>query len=145
LNTPENWQGSILIDTRKTAWSETSSLEGHIQFDKGRDIRGPLNLAVALTRSHDDKREQRIIVVGDGDFLANTYLPNGGNLELGMSIVNWLSQDDAFVNIPVKTARDRSLDLSRGGQIAIVAVFLALLPITLVGSGVWIWLRRRKR
>jgi hypothetical protein len=62
-----------------------------------------------------------------------------------MSIVNWLSQDDAFVNIPVKTARDRSLDMSRGGQIAIVAVFLALLPITLIGSGVWIWLRRRKR
>jgi ABC-type uncharacterized transport system involved in gliding motility auxiliary subunit len=132
------------MDTRPASWSETGALDGPIQFDKGRDIRGPLNLAVALTRTLDNKREQRVIVVGDGDFLANTYLPNGGNLELGMSLTNWLSQDDAFVNIPVKTARDRSLDLSRGGQFAIVAVFLALLPITLIGSGVWIWLRRRK-
>lgn len=145
LNAPEGWQGSVLMDTRPSSWAETSSLEGIIQFNKGRDIRGPLNLAVALARTLDDKREQRIIVVGDGDFLANTYLPNGGNLELGMSLLNWLSQDDAFVNIPVKTARDRSFDLSRAGQVAIVAVFLALLPITLVGSGVWIWLRRRKR
>jgi ABC-type uncharacterized transport system involved in gliding motility auxiliary subunit len=145
LNAPEGWQGSVLMDTRPSSWSETGALDGPIQFDKGRDIRGPLNLAVALTRTLDNKREQRVIIVGDGDFLANTYIPNGGNLELGMSLTNWLSQDDAFVNIPVKTARDRSLDLSRGGQIAIVAVFLALLPITLVGSGVWIWLRRRKR
>jgi ABC-type uncharacterized transport system involved in gliding motility auxiliary subunit len=160
LSTPEGWQGSVLMDTRPASWSETGALDGPIQFDKGRDIRGPLNLAVALTRTsdkfavgeaakprdgEDNRREQRVIVVGDGDFLANTYIPNGGNLELGMSLTNWLSQDDAFVNIPVKTARDRSLELSRGGQLAIVAVFLALLPITLVGSGVWIWLRRRKR
>lgn len=145
LNAPEGWQGSVLMDTRPSSWSETGPLNGPIQFDKGRDIRGPLNLAVALMRMLDNKREQRIVVVGDGDFLANTYLPNGGNLELGMSLANWLSQDDAFVNIPVKTARDRSLDLSRAGQVAIVTVFLVLLPITLVGSGVWIWLRRRKR
>lgn len=145
LNAPEGWQGSVLMDTRPSSWSETGPLNGPIRFDKGRDIRGPLNLAVALTRTLDNKREQRVIVVGDGDFLANTYIPNGGNLELGMSLTNWLSQDDAFVNIPIKTARDRSLDLSRGGQVAIVAVFLALLPVTLVSSGVWIWLRRRKR
>ncbi len=145
LSAPEGWQGSVLMDTRPSSWSETGALNGTIRLDKGRDIRGPLNLAVALTRALDSKREQRVIVVGDGDFLANTYLPNGGNLELGMSLINWLSQDDAFVNIPVKTARDRALDLSRGGQIAIVTVFLALLPIALIGSGVWIWLRRRKR
>jgi ABC-type uncharacterized transport system involved in gliding motility auxiliary subunit len=145
LSAPEGWQGSVLMDTRPSSWSETGALDAPIQFNKGRDIRGPLNLAVALMRALDNKREQRVIVIGDGDFLANSFIPNGGNLELGMSIVNWLSQDDAFVNIPVKTARDRSLDLSRGGQLAIVAVFLALLPITLIGSGVWIWLRRRKR
>jgi ABC-type uncharacterized transport system involved in gliding motility auxiliary subunit len=160
LNAPEGWQGSVLMDTRPASWSETGALDGPILFDKGRDIRGPLNLAVALTRTSDkfavgeaakprdgddNRREQRVIIIGDGDFLANSFIPNGGNLELGMSIINWLSRDDAFVNIPVKTARDRSLDLSRGGQLAIIAVFLALLPITLIGSGVWIWLRRRKR
>jgi ABC-type uncharacterized transport system involved in gliding motility auxiliary subunit len=169
LDAPEGWQGSVLMDTRPESWSETGALDGPIRFDKGRDIRGPLNLAVALARGSDkfpgsepgqpkagpaadesrgsahNKREQRVIVIGDGDFLANSFIPNGGNLELGMSILNWLSQDEAFVNIPVKTARDRSLDLSRGGQFAIVAVFLGLLPIALIGSGVWIWLRRRKR
>jgi gliding motility-associatede transport system auxiliary component len=144
LSAPEGWKGSVLIDTRPSSWSETGPLEGQIRFDKGKDIRGPLNLAVALTHGLE-KREQRVIVFGDGDFLANSYIANAGNLDLGMSLVNWLSQDDAYVNIPVKTARDRTLNLSRNTQAAIAVGFLAVLPLVMISSGVLIWLRRRKR
>jgi len=144
LKTPPGWQSSVLIDTRPSSWLETGSLDGPIQFDKGKDIRGPLNLAVALNRALE-KREQRIIVFGNGNFLANSFIANGGNLDLGMSLVNWLSQDDAYVSIPVKTARDRTLDLSRNTQAAIAAGFLIMLPLVMISSGVLIWLRRRKR
>lgn len=144
LNTAPDWQGSVLIDTRPESWSETGALKGRIEFDKGQDIRGPLNIAVALTRDLE-KRPQRIVVFGDGDFLSNTYLGNGANLDLGMSLANWLSQDDAYVSIPVSTTRDRSLNLSRHAQVAIAAGFLGVLPLALAGSGVLIWLRRRKR
>ena len=144
LNAPQGWQGAVLIDTRASSWSETGPLEGQIRFDKGRDIRGPLNIAVALTRGLD-KREQRVIVFGDGDFLANSYIANAGNLDLGMSLVNWLSRDDAYVNIPVKTARDRTLNLSRGAQATIAVGFLVVLPLIMISSGLFIWLRRRKR
>jgi len=84
-------------------------------------------------------------VIGDADFLTNSYLGNVGNLELGMSIVNWLSQDEAFVSIPVRTARDRTLNLGRNAQLALGLIFLALLPLVMVASGVTIWWRRRKR
>jgi len=144
LNAPEGWRGSVLIDTRASSWSETGSLTGPIQFDKGEDVRGPLNLAVALMRNQE-KREQRIIIIGDGDFLANTYIANAGNLDLGMSVINWLSHDDAYVSIPVKTARDRALNLSRTAQFAIATGFLGVLPLLMISSGLLIWLRRRKR
>jgi ABC-type uncharacterized transport system involved in gliding motility auxiliary subunit len=143
LDAPEGWQGSVLMDTRASSWSETGPLNGPIEFNKGQDIRGPLNLAVALTRTLE-KKEQRVVVFGDGDFLANSYIGNAGNLALGMSLVNWLAQDDAYVNIPVTTVRDRALDLSRYAQIAIAIGFLVVLPLLLVGSGIFIWLRRRK-
>ena len=102
----------MVIDTREQAWSETGALGGKLGFDKGRDIRGPLNLAVALTRGLNN-RQQRVVVIGNGEFLSNTFLGNGGNLELGMSLANWLSHDDAYVSIPVQTARDRGLTLAR--------------------------------
>jgi ABC-type uncharacterized transport system involved in gliding motility auxiliary subunit len=150
----EGWTASVLLDTRNTAWSETGPMQGEVRFDKGRDIPGPLTLGVALTRETETgetgtdkntKREQRVVVIGDGDFLANSFLENAGNLQLGMSLVNWLARDDAYVSIPVKTARDRTLNLTRNAQIAIAGWFLILLPLVLAGSGLVIWLRRRKR
>jgi ABC-type uncharacterized transport system involved in gliding motility auxiliary subunit len=144
VNGPEGWETAVVLDTREGAWAETGPLGGKLAFDKGRDIRGPLNLAVALTRQVND-RAQRVVVVGNGEFLANTFLGNGGNLDLGMSLVNWLSQDDAYVSIPVRTARDRSLTLSRAAQAGIAGVFLLALPLAFIAGGVIVWLRRRKR
>jgi ABC-type uncharacterized transport system involved in gliding motility auxiliary subunit len=155
VNKAEAWSATVLLDTRPTAWSETGALTGEVRFDQGKDFAGPLNLGVALTREvatpgagdpdEPAKREQRVIVVGDGDFLANSFLANAGNLQLGMSLINWLARDDAYVNIPVKTARDRTLTLSRSAQYGIAGGFLIVLPLGLAGAGLVIWLRRRKR
>ncbi len=144
---PNGWQGVAFIDTRVSAWAEVGPLEGRVGFDEGRDIRGPLSLAVALTRNLQgkDKREQRVAVLGDGDFLSNSFLGNGGNLELGLSLINWLALSDAYVSIPVKVAHDRRLELSRGAQLVIAGGFLVVLPLALAGTGVLIWLRRRRR
>ncbi len=150
----DRWQRQVLIDTRAEAWSETGALHGKIAFDKGKDTLGPLNLAVALTRdipstgestARNSRRQQRVIVLGDGDFLANQYLANAGNLELGLSLLNWLSRDDAYVNIPLRTASDRVLAISRNAWLVLFAVFLVLLPVIFIAGGVLVWLRRRRR
>jgi ABC-type uncharacterized transport system involved in gliding motility auxiliary subunit len=150
------WKSEVLIDTLPSSWAETGPVEGEVRFDKGRDIRGPLTLGFALSHEADnegntsvektgERREQRVIVLGDGDFLSNTFLGNGGNLEFGMSLMNWLSRDDAFVNIPVRTAPDRTLNLSPNQQIAIAVLFLLVLPLVFAATGFTVWWRRRKR
>jgi ABC-type uncharacterized transport system involved in gliding motility auxiliary subunit len=144
LNAPKGWQGSTLLDTRPSAWLETGPLGGRIAFDKGKDMRGPLTLAATLTRNQD-KHEQRVAVIADGDFLSNSFLANAGNLDLALSLINWLSRDDAYVNIPVRAARDRRLELSHSVQLALVGVFLVVLPLGFIGGGVSVWWRRRKR
>jgi ABC-type uncharacterized transport system involved in gliding motility auxiliary subunit len=151
---PAGWKSEVLIDSLPSSWSETGPIEGEVRFDKGRDIRGPLTLGLALSHetSPDDgnqaaanRREQRVVVLGDGDFLSNTYLGNGGNLEFGLSLLNWLSRDDTFVNIPVRTAPDRTLSLSPNQQIAIAVLFLLVLPLGFAATGFAVWWRRRKR
>ena len=141
---PKDWTQQMILDTAPGSWVETSPLTGKLSFDPGQDKQGPVNIAVSLTRKRDD-REQRVAVVGDGDFLSNTYLGNGGNLELGMNLVNWLGSDDTYINVPVRTAPDLNLSLSRNAQIGIVLGFLLLLPLALLTSGIVIWWRRRKR
>lgn len=150
----DRWQRQVLFDTRAEAWSETGTLRGQVVFDKGKDTPGPLNLAVALSRdlpasdenaARQTRRQQRVVVVGDGDFLANQYLANAGNLELGLSLLNWLSRDDAYVNIPVRTASDRTLALSPFARLGMIFTFLLLLPVIFITGGVLVWLRRRRR
>ncbi|MDX5151243.1 MAG: GldG family protein [Acidiferrobacterales bacterium] len=144
MHKSKKWKQSVLLDTREQAWSETGRLGGKVKRDKGIDIPGPLNVGVALTRD-TDKGEQRIVVMCDGDFLSNTFLGNAGNLELGMSIANWLSHDDAYINIPTVTAADAKLDLSVATKNVMTIIFALIMPLALIGTGLTIWFRRRRR
>ena len=138
------WRSTVLLDTLPTAWSETGALKGKVTLDAGREARGPLAIGIAATRELE-KREQRVVVIGDADFLSNTYLGNGGNLDLGMNLVNWVSSDEAHIDLPNRAAVDASLNLSQGEQITIAFGFLIFLPLFLLGTGIVVWWRRRRR
>ena len=69
-----------LVDVAPRGWVEMGKLDGSIAFDKARDVPGPVTIAVALERTVGD-RVQRVVVVGNGHFLSNQFLGNGGNLE----------------------------------------------------------------
>jgi ABC-type uncharacterized transport system involved in gliding motility auxiliary subunit len=94
---------------------------------------------------HDDThKEQRLIVVGDGDFLSNAFLGYGGNLDLGLKMINWLATDDTLIDISSKTAVDLDLELSSSAVILLGGIFLFILPLGLISMGISVWLWRRK-
>lgn len=152
-NPNDAWQFTPLLTTAPRSWTEIGSLESEIRFDADSDERaGPLDIGVVITSSatadgepEEAPRTQRIVVIGDGDFLSNTYLGNGGNLDLGLNLVHWLSHDDAFINIQIKTAPDTTLELGRMAQAVIGLGSLIGLPALLLITGLVIWLRRRRR
>ena len=126
-------------------------MRGDIRFDPGTDERaGPLDIGVVLTRTKttgdaEDTTEQRVIVIGDGDFLSNTYLGNVGNLGLGLNMTHWLSHDESLIDIHIKSAPDSSLVLGKISQAVIGLGFLLGLPAVLLITGLVIWIRRRRR
>ncbi len=138
-----------LLTTLARSWTETSKLEGEIHYDPDSDERpGPLDIGVALTRTRpdgDERDQQRVVVIGDGDFLSNTYLGNGGNLDLGLNVALWLSHDDAFIDIRVRSAPDTTLVLNNTALAGIGLGFLFGLPGLLLLAGIAIWWRRRRR
>jgi ABC-type uncharacterized transport system involved in gliding motility auxiliary subunit len=143
----EGWQATVLVETAARSWTESGPLDGALSFDAGRgEQRGPLALAIAWQRPRPGAAgEQRVVVVGDGDFLANAYLGNGGNLAFGLRLVNWLVADDRLLAIPPRTAIDRTLELSRSESLLIGGGFLLLLPGAILVAGMGLWWRRRRR
>lgn len=139
----KGWQSTPLIEVAPQGWVKNGKLNGAIAFDKNRDTPGPVTIAVALERSVEDQ-EQRVIVVGSGAFLSNTYLGNGGNLDLGINLFNWLTGDDNLVTIPTKPTRDTSLNLGRASAAVIALGFLIGLPLVFIAIGMGSWWRRRK-
>lgn len=141
-----------LLNTVQRSWIETSTLKSSVQFDEQLDTAGPISLAMLLTREltqelthENNNRQQRIIVLGDGDFLSNTFLGNGGNLTLGINIFNWLSHDEQFLSIPRQTKNDIILDISPANLSLLGAFFLFVIPGLLTIAGSIIWLKRRHR
>ena len=139
------FQAQIFLKSMPKTWLETGKLSGGISFDEhSKDRAGPIDFGYALTRPINKTSEQRIIVLGDSDFLSNTYLGNVGNLDMGLRIFNWLLQNDQYIDIPPKTATDKTLTLSPTTVAIIGFGFLIVVPLVLLISGIVIW-RLRKR
>ncbi len=160
------------LSTVERSWIETSPLKDKVHFSDLLDIIGPITIGMVLTRdisseatanqatdtaqtasdsepsdssSSANIKEQRIIVMGDGDFLSNTFLGNAGNLTMGINIFNWLSHDEQFIAIPSRIKDDIILDLSPSQLALLGGFFLFIIPGLLVLSGSLIWFRRRNR
>ena len=149
------WQAENFLQTLPRSWLETGPLKGDIRYDPARgDKPGPLTIGVSLTREvkppapakggEPRSVEQRVVITGDGDFLSNSYLNNGGNLTLGLNMLNWLAHEDRFININPQSAPDRTLILSKSDQSLIGLGFLFLIPLALIACGLIIWSRRRR-
>lgn len=143
FNENDEWRTIPLVDVAPNGWVESGSLDDAITFDESEDIAGPVTIAVALTRQVDH-REQRIVVVGSGHFLANNYLGNGNNLDFGINMINWLTGDEDLVSIQPRATMDNQLVFSETALSTIVIVFLFILPGMFLICGVVIWWRRKR-
>ena len=143
LDSESGWRATPLIQVAARGWLETGALDKPVAFDKGRDKAGPINIAVALQRSVED-RTQRVVVIGNGHFLANQFLGNGGNLDLGLNVVNWLAGDENLIALQPRATQDAKILLSENIKLILVISFLFLLPLGLLLAGGLIWWRRSK-
>ncbi|MFT4562193.1 MAG: ABC-type uncharacterized transport system involved in gliding motility auxiliary subunit [Gammaproteobacteria bacterium] len=139
----DGWQAHRLILSSDKAWSETQALSGNVGYEAASDYLGPLPVALALSRRRDE-HEQRVIVIGDGDFLTNAYLQNSGNQDLGVRLIEWLSRDDLMIGVASRAAIDNKLTLQDWHKAVMGFGFLIVLPMAFALNGLLIWWRRRR-
>ena len=156
------------LETTARSWAE-SDLDltgGEVAMDEEQgDVPGPIPIGVAVsveaanpmeptetdegdetaaTETGDDgPPETRLVVIGDSDFASNGFLGIQGNSDLALNVVNWLTQQENLIAIRPREPEDRRITLTADQQFRIVMLSLLVIPGVIVGSGVYVWWRRR--
>lgn len=138
-----DWRVTALVEVAQRGWVESGKLDQKVSFDQARDIPGPVPVAQAFERAVGD-RQQRVVVVGSGQFLANSFLGNGGNLDLGINIVNWLTGAENLITVEPRPAQDVSLEIDQVALYLIAFTFLLALPLAFAVGGAVVWWHRRR-
>ncbi len=111
---------------------------------------GQLTLVSASTRNTStapDKRfdEARLVVVGDSELILDSNWGHEGNRNLVMNALGWATQqvDKITIRPPDRAASTLQLDAAMLSRIRFVST--DVLPLTLLGVGLAIWLSRRNK
>ena len=146
----KDWNTTPLFASFSQSWSESKGLSDKIIYNTSEgDIPGPITIAMSLEREINNKdisnkASQRIVVIGDSDFLANSYIGAGANLSLGLNIYNWLSDDNDLISIAPRGAPDTQLEI-HDAVIAFIGIgFFVLIPLILVITGFALWFKRKR-
>ena len=166
LNAPENWALGTLYGPHpitknfnlitvfpmavplgteeKSGWHVTPLVEAAQNgwLSSGKGAKGPFTLALAMERTTAGK-DQRVIIVGTGEFLANAYSGNGGNMDFGMNLVNWLANDERLISLQPRATIDGSMLLSKTKASGIALGLLFGLPILFIAIAAVLGWRRK--
>ncbi len=143
-----SWHLQPLFYSLPRAWSETKPLssEDAVFSPTQGDTAGPLLMAAALSRNTQHKATpQRIVIIGDSDFMANGYIGHGENLALSVSVLQWLTNDDQRISLLPYRAPDSSIEFSNLAIASLASAYLLIAPLGVLLIGVMIGLRRRKK
>src|SRR5262245_11466061 len=133
-----------LMKTSGTSWAQVDlKTDQRVSFDAGKDEKGLLTIGVAGTRKAGEK-QSRLVVLGDSDFASNAFAGLApDNQNLFMNAVNWLAQDEDLIAIRPKSATERTVTMKENQMNLLKWISLLFLPGAVVGSGIWIWWKRR--
>lgn len=91
----------------------------------------------------EPKKEGRLAVFGDSDFVTNRYYNLSGNGNFFLNTVNWLTEEADLISIQPKTSSPRTIHLTPSQGRMIFFFSVVILPLIVLIAGVSVWVRRR--
>jgi len=152
---PDNVTVSIIAKTSPNSWAEKNFRQKQITFNPKEDRQGPIPVAVVAEIKEKSgtgekekekvKKEGRIAVFGDSDFVTNNYYNLSGNGNLFLNTVNWLTEEADLISIQPKTSSPRTIHLTPQQGRMIFFTSVIIIPAFVLLLGISIWIRRRKK
>lgn len=155
-NEDEKRDGTWLLRSGQYSWAshDPAVLQGRRpEFVAGRDLNGPLNLAVEVwtrgQKSADSGRSAttRIVAFGDATFVTNRFFDYLGNRDLFLNAVNWLAREEGLISTR-KPVKDPGVNVFLVTQEDLGRIFrqaVVYQPLAFIGIGLVVFAWRRLR
>ena len=136
-----------LLTTSSQAYGKVDVNSQTIAKEAG-DVDGPINIAVAVTDSYytNEQHTTKLVFAATSSILDEQInnRTGGGNYEFLIDSLNWLQDKEDSVFIPSKTPNTNyQLTMSQQQSRVLMFVSIFVIPITIIGVGLIVWLRRR--
>jgi ABC-type uncharacterized transport system involved in gliding motility auxiliary subunit len=122
----ENIVTTPLIITSETTWAESNLAEKEITFNSQEDLKGPFNLAIAITQAN----QSRNVIFGNGLFATNGWFKQQLNSDLFLNTIDWSSGADRdLLSIAPRELTKRRINLTSTQANIISWSAIAFLPL----------------
>lgn len=130
----------ILTSSDKVSWAETDRYL-NVKFDD-LDRPGPIPIGYIVFEPKEEAEpsDTRIVVITDSDFITNAYIDSYSNAEMGLSVINWLTELEYKVLTDKKEVEVEKLDLT-SRQKKTIAFILFFMPFIPALGGFLVWIR----
>jgi ABC-type uncharacterized transport system involved in gliding motility auxiliary subunit len=114
-------------------------------FRPGKDLKGPLTVAVAgtIAGQGEKKSQGRFVATGTSLIAANSFLNFQGNRDFVMNSINWLSADEDLISIRPKPPESQHLTMTTQQMRQVLFLGVFGIPLLIVAAGVMMWWQRR--
>ena len=138
-----------LLKTGANSWGESDFDSGTVNYDEGKDIKGPVSVSVIATKNLNEKPNEpplkaTLLVVGDSDFSNNRYTNFSGNGDFFLNAVSWLAEEEQLISIRPKERKSTPIQMTQSLGNAIFIMGIIVFPGLIAAMGVRIWWRRRR-
>lgn len=150
------------------SWAETQYMAGgKVRYTEGQDLKGPVPVAVAVTKTLQPAAEggpagggtadgksansenvktsltANLVVVGDSDYATNNFFNLYGNGDFFLNIASWLLAEENLIAIRPKQRKSSPMPLTQDqGNFAFV-VGVGVIPSLMMLAGFRVWWKRR--
>jgi gliding motility-associatede transport system auxiliary component len=168
---PSGWQVSKLFSTTANSFAteDLQVVDGELRRDASKETKGPISVGAAATYKVPDKtaaaggesesaaevkaenatpkeseaKEARLVVTGTSQFARNAFIGLGGNSDLLLNMLNWLSSDEDLISIRPKDPENTPISITQSGMTRLFFGTVIGLPLMIVFAGVRVWWLRR--
>ncbi|MDP4611582.1 MAG: GldG family protein [Opitutales bacterium] len=138
-----------IVGTSELSWGERDyRTQNVMQFDPGRDLKGPISIATVSTRSAGSELGinipgGRFVVFGNSDFITNNRLRAFGNRTLFFNSINWALSRNSLLNIATRPLESYQIVMSQQ-DLKRMLLYFALMPAGTALLGLFVFLLRRR-